>query len=66
MISLVRGGMTTRNAWGSTMLTIVLRSSSPGLRAASTCPAGTAWMPARMVSAMYAAAVSPSPTITLP
>ena len=38
----------------------------PSERAASICPFGTAWMPARNVSAMYAAATSPSATVIVP
>ena len=39
---------------------------NPSDRAASSCPRGTAWMPARIVSAMYAAATSPRASATLP
>jgi hypothetical protein len=38
----------------------------PSVRAASSWPFGTAWMPARIVSAMYAAAVRPRPMVTEP
>ena len=45
-----------RKAWGITMVTIVRAGDMPSERAASVCPRGTAWIPARIVSAMYAAA----------
>ncbi len=54
--SLVSGGMMIRNACGSTTETVVHSGDMPSERAASSCPFGTAWMPARNVSAMYAAA----------
>ena len=41
-----------RNAWGTTTLIMALLCDMPSDRAASICPFGTAWMPARMVSAM--------------
>ena len=41
-----------RNACGTTTLTIARPWDMPSERAASICPFGTAWMPARMVSAM--------------
>src|SRR5690625_399331 len=50
--SLVSGGTTMRNPWGSTMETVLQNGGIPSDCAASTCPLGTAWMPARMVSAM--------------
>ena len=52
--SLVSGGIMMRNAWGSTIETIVAGRDMPSDRAASTWPRGTASMPARIVSAMYA------------
>ena len=42
-----------RKAWGITMVTIVRAGDMPSERAASVCPRGTAWIPARIVSAMY-------------
>ena len=50
--SLVSGGMTMRNACGSTTETMVRPGLMPSDRAASLWPLGTASMPARMVSAM--------------
>ena len=51
MISLVNGGMTIRKACGSTM-TLIAGGREALRAAASTWPFGTAWMPARIVSAM--------------
>ena len=50
--SLVSGGVMIRKACGSTTEIIVQVGLMPSDFAASTCPFGTAWMPARMVSAM--------------
>ncbi len=41
-----------RNAWGMTMLIIARECDMPSERAASIWPFGTAWIPARIVSAM--------------
>jgi hypothetical protein len=49
--SLVSGGVMIRNACGSTMR-VAVPDGIPSERAASTWPFGTAWMPARIVSAM--------------
>jgi hypothetical protein len=43
--------MTTRKAWGMTILAQGLARVMPSDRAASTWPLGTASIPARMVSA---------------
>ena len=50
--SLVSGGTMIRNACGMTMLIIARLLDMPSDRAASRWPVGTAWMPARTVSAM--------------
>src|SRR5699024_9111202 len=50
--SLVSGGVMIRKACGRTTETIVHPGLMPRERAASTWPFGTAWMPARIVSAM--------------
>jgi hypothetical protein len=41
-----------RNAWGMTIVNVVRVGPMPSERAASIWPLGTAWMPARIVSAM--------------
>src|SRR3954447_4799333 len=48
------GGRTRRTACGSTMRVKVCQDESPTTCAASRCPAGTAWIPARNTSAMKA------------
>ncbi len=55
-----------RKACGTMIETIAFAGEKPSERAASICPLGTAWMPARMVSAMYAAETRPSARATLP
>ena len=44
----------------------MIATTVPSERAASICPFGTAWMPARITSAMYAAATMPSASQTVP
>lgn len=41
-----------RKACGRMMETMARPGENPSERAASICPLGTAWMPARIVSAM--------------
>jgi hypothetical protein len=65
MSSLVSGGSTIRNACGITIHTIARNCDIPSDRAASSWPLGTAWMPARIVSAMYAAPTRPSAATTV-
>ena len=50
--SFVSGGRMIRNACGMTIEIIARPCDMPSERAASICPFGTAWMPARIVSAM--------------
>src|SRR5690625_1418449 len=50
--SLVRGGMMMRNPWGRMIQLMVLVGDIPRDRDASVCPLGTAWIPARITSAM--------------
>ena len=64
--SLVSGGRMIRNACGMTIETMARLWDMPRDRAASIWPLGTAWMPARMVSAMYAPPTRPSETVTVP
>ena len=54
MKSLPIAGITIRIACGSTIRRIVERSVMPSAAAASTCPLGTAWIPARKISVRYA------------
>ncbi len=63
---MVSGGRMIRNACGTTIDTMARACEKPSERAASNCPLGTAWMPARIVSAMYAADTRPSARATLP
>ena len=51
----------TRIAWGSTTRRIVLPGGMPSACAASAWPLSTERMPARAISAMYAASESPRP-----
>ena len=46
------GGMTTRNACGSTTRRIFCRYVIPSASAASACPWLTDWIPARKISVM--------------
>lgn len=46
------GGVMTRKAWGRTIFRVATPAGIPSERAASICPGGTAWIPARIVSAM--------------
>lgn len=55
-----------RNACGTMIETMARACEKPSERAASICPLGTAWMPARNVSAMYAAPTRPSAMATFP
>ena len=50
--SLVSGGTITRSACGSVTRRNTMLRCSPSAWAASDCPYGTAWMPARTISAM--------------
>src|SRR5947199_20405 len=61
MVSLPVGGMITRIACGSTMRRIVWRRVMPSACAASVWPSSTEMIPARTISAMYAASFSPRP-----
>ena len=45
-----RDGIMFFTAWGMTMNRIVWTAESPTARAASVCPRGTDWMPARTIS----------------
>ena len=54
MNSLPMAGVTIRNACGMTIRRKTLDSGMPRARAASLWPRGTAWMPARKISVMYA------------
>ena len=63
MTSLPVGGMITRIACGSTVRRIVIPHDMPSAVDASDCPSGTELIPARMISAMYAASLSASPRI---
>ena len=45
-------------AWGRIILRMVFPYEIPRLRLASICPAGTAWIPPRTISAIYAPALS--------
>ncbi len=49
---LVSGGMITRMAWGITTSRITNPPRSPSAAAASFCPAETAWIPLRTISAI--------------
>jgi hypothetical protein len=64
--SFVSGGRMIRNACGMTIETIARGCDMPSERAASICPLGTAWIPARNVSAMYAAATRPRAIVIVP
>ena len=63
MVSLPVGGTMTRMACGSTTRRIVLRRLMPSACAASAWPVSTDRMPARAISAMYAASDSPRPSM---
>ena len=52
--SLPTAGVTIRAACGSTTRRRMSGSGMPSAWAASRCPFGTAWMPARKISVMYA------------
>ena len=54
MKSLPIAGVTMRNACGATIRMKVVRPLIPSDSAASVWPCGTAWMPARKISVMYA------------
>ncbi len=62
IVSLPVGGMITRIAWGSTTRRSACARDSPSALAASLWPSSTDWMPARTISAMYAASLSPRPS----
>ncbi len=62
IVSLPVGGTTTRMACGSTMRRSVCMRDIPRADAASDWPSSTDRMPARMISDMYAASLSPSPS----
>ena len=47
-------GVTIRKACGAMILMKVVRPVIPSDSAASVWPCGTAWMPARKISVMYA------------
>src|SRR6476659_9817839 len=64
IVSLPVGGTMTRMAWGNTMRRIDWSRVMPSAEAASTCPSPTDRMPARAISAMYAASLSPRPRQT--
>src|SRR5918995_70618 len=66
MSSLVSGGSTMRNACGKTILRVAVIDLIPNDRAASTWPRGTAWIPARTVSAVYADATMPNASHAVP
>ncbi len=59
--SLPVGGTITLIAWGSPTRRNDWRLVMPSDVAASTCPSSTEMMPARAISAMYAASLRPSP-----
>ena len=61
MVSLPVGGTITRIACGSTTRRIALPLLIPSAQAASRCPSSTDRMPARAISAMYAASERPRP-----
>src|ERR1700759_2534630 len=61
MNSLPVGGMMTRIACGNTVRRIVIDRDMLRAVDASDCPSGTELMPARMISAMYAASLRPRP-----
>ena len=50
MNSLVMVGITRRTVWGMMTKIIVCAPFMPSERAASFCPAGMDWMPARKIS----------------
>ena len=56
------GGMITRIACGRTVRRMVCHHDMPSATEASFCPSGTELMPARMISARYAASFSARPT----
>src|ERR1700759_1034378 len=57
MTSFPVGGMSTRMACGSTVRRMVSPHDMPRAVDASDCPSGTELIPARMISAMYAASL---------
>ena len=61
--SLPVGGTITRMACGSTMWRIVCSRVIPSAWAASDWPVSTEMIPARTISAMYAASLSASPSV---
>ena len=63
IVSLAVGGMISRDAWGRTMRRYVVTGLIPSASAASVCPLSTPPMPARTISAMYAASLRPRPRI---
>src|SRR5438067_1959877 len=63
IVSFPVGGMITRIAWGSTMRCITSRRSMPRAWAASVWPCSTEMIPARTISAIYAASFKPSPSV---
>ena len=56
----------TRIACGSTIRRIVSSRVIPRACAASVCPSSTEMIPARAISAMYAASLRPSPSNAAP
>ena len=54
MNSLPMAGVMIRTACGRMIRRIVMRSVMPSADAASIWPRGTAWIPARKISVMYA------------
>ncbi len=54
MKSLPIAGVMIRTAWGRMIRRIRVRPGMPSAWAASVWPRGTAWMPARNISVMYA------------
>ncbi len=57
------GGTMNRMACGTTIRRSVRDRLMPSAAAASDCPGSTASIPARMISAMYAASFSPRPSV---
>ncbi len=64
IVSLPVGGMITRIAWGRTTRRITCGRPMPRAWAASVWPCSTEMIPARTISAMYAASLRPSPRMT--
>ncbi len=63
MVSLPVGGMITRIACGRTIRRITCSRVMPSACAASVWPCSTEMMPARTISAMYAASFKPRPRV---